>query len=106
MSKTEVEAMKPPAPGQVPVFFQFSDLPDDLTLTVDAHSSSPAFSTEAKQLAFDLLKVGAMDAATLVEHVDAPDPDELQAGIARRDAAKAAQAQQENTIRLATHSKK
>jgi hypothetical protein len=102
----EVKSMTPPAPGQVPVFFRLADLPDDLTLTVDAHSSSPAFSTEAKQLAFDLLKAGAMDPATLVEHVDAPDPDELQAGIARRQAAQAAAAQEETKIRLATHSKK
>jgi hypothetical protein len=106
IAKEEAEAMIPPAPGQVPVVFSFADLPDDLTLTVDAHSSSPAFSAEAKDLAFNLLKAGAMDASTLVEHVDAPDPDELQAGIARREAAQAAAAQEDRTIRLATHSKK
>ena len=43
---------------------------------------------EARALAFDLLKVGAMDAEQLVEHVDAPDPEALIAGIERRAFAK------------------
>jgi hypothetical protein len=79
----------PPVPGQVPVDFSFADLPRDARVTVDSHSASPAFSMEAKQLAFELLKIGAMDPEQLVEHVDAPDPEELMAGIERREFAKA-----------------
>lgn len=78
----------PPVPGQVPVDFSFHDLPEDVRVTVDSHSSSPAFSMEARQLAFDLLKIGAMDPEQVVEHVDAPNPEELVAGIERRAFAK------------------
>ena len=90
-----VEASEPdpltvaPATGLVEVKFRFADLPENVTLTIDSHSSSPAFSQDAKALAFDLLKVGAMSAAELVEHVDATDPDELQMGIMRREIARA-----------------
>lgn len=90
----------PPAEGLVCVPFLFDSLDDEVSLTVDSHSSSPAFSAEAKSLAFDLLKVGAMDAATLVEHVDAPDSDELQAGILRRGIAKAKAEQQQMQAEL------
>jgi len=79
----------PPVPGQVPVDFAYADLPENVRVTVDSHSSSPAFAMEARALAFDLLKVGAMDAEQLVEHVDAPNPEELVAGIERRAAQQA-----------------
>ena len=104
-SKEELEFLKPPAPGFVPVLFTFADLPDDVTLTVDSHSSSPAFSQDAKALAFDLLKVGGMDAATLVDHVDISGADELQAGIARREAAKAEAAKAQMELQREIHHK-
>jgi hypothetical protein len=44
---------------------------------------------EARSLAFDLLKIGAMDPEQVVQHVDAPNAEELVAGIERRAAAKA-----------------
>lgn len=84
----------PPVAGQVAVDFTFADLPEEVRVTVDSHSSSPAFAMEARSLAFDLLKVGAMDAEQLVEHVDAPNPEELVAGIERRAAQQAQWAQQ------------
>jgi hypothetical protein len=74
----------PPVQGQVPVDFRFADLPHNLRVTVDSHSASPAFAMEARSLAFDLLKVGAMDAEQLVEHIDAPNPEELVTGIEKR----------------------
>lgn len=80
----------PPVPGQVPVKFAFADLPESVRVTVDSHSSSPAFAMESRALAFDLLKVGAMDPEQLVEHVDGPDPEELISGIERRAAQQAA----------------
>jgi hypothetical protein len=99
-SDEELQILKPPAPGLVPVYFTFDDLPDDVTLTVDEHSSSPAFSADAQNLAFDLLKVGAMSPSDLVEHVNAPNPDELQAGIQRREIAAAEAQQAELKVRL------
>ena len=105
MTDEELKVLLPPAPGFVPVLYRLADLPDDVTLTVDSHSSSPAFSQDAKALAFDLLKVGAMSAADVVEHVDAPDPDELYAGIARREAAKAEAAKAQMELQREIHHK-
>lgn len=86
--------MPPPAEGLVAVRFTYANLPEDVTVEVDSHSSSPAFSEDAKMLNFDLVKVGAESKDELVEHVDVSDPEELQAGIMRRDIA-AAKAQKE-----------
>lgn len=102
------EAMKPdplnppPAEGLVAVLFRYGDLPEDATLQVDSHSASPAFEHENKALHFDLLKVGAEDTSELVEHVDVQNPEELHAGIMRREAAAAKAKEQEEQIRLAT----
>ena len=104
--KEELKMLIPPAPGLVPVTFTFADLPDDVTLTIDSHSSSPAFSADAKALAFDLLKVGAMTPSQLVEHVDAPDPDGLDAGIKRREIAAAEAKQQEQALKAMAHQPK
>jgi hypothetical protein len=46
-----------------------------------------------------------MSTTDLVEHVDAPDPDELQMGITRREIAKAEAAQKEQEIALLTGKK-
>ena len=70
-----------------------AQLPEDVTVKVDAHSSSPAFSEDAKMLSFDLLKVGAESKDELVERLDVSDPEDLQMGIMRREIA-AGEAQQ------------
>lgn len=59
---------QPPVPNMVAVPFTFYDLGDECKITVDSHSSSPAFAQESKTLLFDLLKVGAIDAETLLIH--------------------------------------
>ena len=102
----EEQLIIPPAKGTVPVTFTFADLPEDVTLMIDSHSSSPAFAMDAKELAFNLLKVGAMTPSQLVDHVDAPDPDALRAGIMRRDVARAEAAAQEQQLKAQSHSKK
>lgn len=83
-----------PVPNTVEIDFIYAQLPDDTKVTVDSHSSSPAFAMEARQLVFDLFKIGAMSPEDVVQHVDAPDPDALMVGIQRREAAKAAFLQQ------------
>jgi hypothetical protein len=93
-----------PAKGLVPVLFKFGDLPDDLTLRVDAHSSSPAFSQEAKALTFDALKVGMMAPEEAVDRLDFSDPDELQMGITRRNIAKAEAMKEQEQTKLLLHS--
>jgi hypothetical protein len=90
----------PPAEGLVAVPFSFHDLDDDSTVTIDSHSSSPAFQAEAKSLVFDLLKIGAMGPEDVVEHVDIGDPGELEAGIMRRRIAAAKAQQEEKQMKL------
>ena len=98
--------MIPPAKGLVAVTFTFADLPDDVSLTVDSHSSSPAFSQDAKELAFNLQRIGAMSPAQLVDHVDVSDPDDLRANIMRREVARSEAAAKEQELKAQTHSKK
>ena len=90
----------PPAPGMVPINFTYDDLDDDMTLTVDAHSSSPAFSAEARALLFDLLKIGAVDQEDVLVRSEIDDPEDLIANLQRRRAAQAAAAQQEQQLKL------
>lgn len=92
--------LPPPVKGLVSVSFTFADLPEDVSVTVDSHSSSPAFSEEAKQLTFDLFKIGAEDAGDVLEHVDAPDPDDLQMGVMRRQQAQAEAQKQQEAMKL------
>ena len=96
----------PPAPGLVPVQFAFADLDDEVTLSVDSHSSSPAFSQEANQQNLTLVKLGAMSPEDYVEHSDSPDPEELTAGIQRRAHAQAEQQAKVLAIKAQTHAKK
>ena len=91
--------MMPPAKGLVSVAFKFAEIPESVTLTIDSHSSSPAFSEEAKALTFDLFKIGAEDAGDVVEHVDAPNPEELQMGVTRRQIAAAEQQKQAEAVK-------
>ena len=96
----------PPAKGLVSVRFTYADISDDVAVRVDSHSSSPAFSEDAKMLHFDLLKVGAESKDELVEHVDVGDPEELQAGIMRRDIAAAEAQKQAEAMKLLGGGKK
>jgi hypothetical protein len=99
----EALLLTPPAKGLVPVYFRYEDLPDDVTLTVDEHSSSPAFSSEAKGLIFDMLKTGMLSPIEAVEHLDITDPEGVQANIQRREIAQAEAKQQEQASKLALH---
>ena len=92
--------LNPPAKGLVPVPFTFANLDDDVTLTVDSHSASPAFSAEAKATVFDLVKIGAMSPEDAVDHLDVSDPEELIGGIQRRAIAKAEAEQKEAQMKL------
>jgi hypothetical protein len=80
----------PPAPGMAPVQFSLHDLSENSRVSVESHSSSPAFQMEARGLAFDLLKIGAADQVDVVDRIDVSNPEELVANIERRQAEKAA----------------
>jgi hypothetical protein len=96
----------PPVPGQVPIHFTLADLDDDMTLTIDSHSSSPIFVDEAKSTAVLLTKLGAMGPEDLVHHLDSPDPEQLTANIQRRQAAAAEQQKEQMQLKLITSGKK
>lgn len=96
----------PPAKGMVEVTFSWTDLDDEATLTIDSHSSSPAFVQEAKALTFDLFKIGAMGPEDVVMRSDVSEPEAIIAGIERRAVAKAEAAQQAEIVKLASHSRK
>lgn len=95
--------MVAPAEGLAPVKFTLADLPDDVSLTVDSHSSSPAFSQDAKAQMFDLLKIGAMSPEDILDRSDVTDPDDLIAGTVRREIAKAKQAAAQAQADAAKH---
>jgi hypothetical protein len=102
----DMALMKPPSPGQVAVPFTFADLDDDVTLTIDAHSSSPAFAAEAKALTFDLFKIGAMSPEDVLDRSEVTDPEELIAGVNRRAVARAKAEQEAQVLKFASHAKK
>jgi hypothetical protein len=102
-SKEELEMLIPPAKGLVPVWFQFADLPDDVTLTIDEHSSSPAFSQAAEALVWNMLKTGIMSPVDAVEHLDVTDPEAIQASIVRREIAQSEAKQKEEQMKLQLH---
>lgn len=80
---------QPPVKGTVPVEFTFYDLPADCKLSVDSHSSSPAFSHESRQNMFDMLKVGAVDQEQLLMHLHPPGVDSMLEALQRKKAEQA-----------------
>jgi len=80
---------KPPVPGTVPIEFTFYDLPSDCKVSVDSHSSSPAFSHETKRDMFDLFKIGAVDAEQVIQHIHPPGMDSIIEALMRKKAEQA-----------------
>lgn len=66
-----------PAPGMKRIEFLMASLPPDWSVRVDSHSSSPAFSYEAKELAFALAKAGAIGAPDLITMTHPPHEEAL-----------------------------
>lgn len=75
---------QPPVKGTVPVEFTFYDLPENCKVSVDSHSSSPAFSHETKQDLFDLVKIGGIDAEQVIRHLHPPGADEMIEDLQRK----------------------
>jgi hypothetical protein len=82
-------SLEPPVKGMQPVTFQFRHLSKKAKVAVDGHSSSPAFSQEARQLAFSLAKAGAMSPQRLVSATHPSDEDALIEDLERKDIANA-----------------
>lgn len=79
--------------------FLLSQVSPDFRVKVSAHSSSPIFAEENRQVATELFKVGAIDKTTLVEMLDPPMIDTILARLPKLEEAQAEmaklQAQQE-----------
>lgn len=78
-----------PVDGMVPVDFTFYDLPDECKISVDSHSSSPAFGQETKTMLFDAMKVGAIDQEFLLTHLHLPGTDSAIEALQRKKAEQA-----------------
>jgi hypothetical protein len=83
---TEVDpSLEPPAPGMMPISFQFRDIAENARIAVDSHSSSPAFRHENQELAFALAKIGAAQPKRVAQMVGAPMEDELVEDAERKE---------------------
>jgi len=69
--------------------FTLAQLPDDIQVMVDSHTSSPAFSGDNMQLAFALAGRGAIDGEALIKMTHPPYQDELILSYRQREEAKA-----------------
>ena len=67
----------------------------DYTVKVDAHSNSPIFTEDLRQMAFNLLKVGAIDNESLLDLLEPPMKQLLKDKLRKREATKAQQPQQQ-----------
>ena len=74
--------------------FMLSQLPDDVQVSVDSHTSSPAFSGDNQQLAFALAARGAIDGEALIKMTHPPYQDELVLAFRDREEQRAAFLQQ------------
>lgn len=85
--------------------FLLDQIPDDFRVTVDSHSSSPIFSNEFAQMAFNLKKVGAISDIDLLRMLHPPMEDTL---VANAEARAEAQAKfiQEHPEEATKHHKK
>lgn len=69
--------------------FLLSQLPPDAVVSVDSHTSSPAFVEDERQLAYALAKAEAIDGETLIEMVHPPREDLLIERLRARQEAQA-----------------
>jgi hypothetical protein len=74
--------------------FTLAQLPEDAVVSVDSHTSSPAFSGDNMQIAFALAKAGAIDGESLLNLVQPPHVDELILKYRAREKQKAAMMEQ------------
>ena len=58
---------------------------NDFVVKVDAHSNSPIFTEDLKQMAFNLFKVGAIDRESLLDLVEPPMKQLLKEKLAKRE---------------------
>ena len=82
----------PPAKGLGKVKFLIAQLPPGLKVTIDGHSSSPAFAADAQEKLVTAAKLGAIGPDYVVDHIGLPDADDAEADLVQRKAEAAAAA--------------
>jgi hypothetical protein len=87
-------SLEPPAKGMQPISFQFRNIRDNARVSVDSHSSSPAFQHDIRELAFALAKIGAASPKRVAQMIGAPMENELIEDAERAEIEKAALIQQ------------
>ena len=73
--------------------FLLAQMPKDMVIKVDAHSSSPTFAEDTKQLAFALHKEGVADGEDVIRMTNPPAADEMAYKYNQRQAAAAKERQ-------------
>jgi hypothetical protein len=84
-------AVQPPAPGMKAYQFYMHEVPDNVRVMVDAHSSSPAFGDESEQKAVLLKKANAMSSEQFIEQINPPNADVVIAEVKTAEIMAAAQ---------------
>ena len=74
--------------GHVFIAEQFTS---NFTVKVDAHSNSPIFMEDNRQMAFNLFKAGVIDKESLIDLVEPPMKEELKSRLKKMEASKAGQ---------------
>ena len=74
--------------GHVFIAEQFTS---NFTVKVDAHSNSPIFMEDNRQMAFNLFKAGVIDKESLIDLVEPPMKEELKSRLKKMEATKAEQ---------------
>jgi hypothetical protein len=69
--------------------FLLADLPEDLRVTVDSHSSSPIFSEENMQLIFAAAKLGYVTGDYVLDHMPFPDKELAKLKLKEKEKAQA-----------------
>lgn len=85
------------------VDFTLAQLTDHLRVKVDAHSSSPIFMENRKDLAQSLLENKIIDRKTFVEMINPPMKDQILAGLPKIEKAEAEAAKRQMEIELLKH---
>jgi hypothetical protein len=70
----------------------------DYVVKVDAHSNSPIFTEDQRQLAFELFKAKAIDRQSLLDLLDVPMKELLKLRLTKMEAAEAQQREQQQAI--------
>jgi len=95
MAKLIDPSVQPPVPGMKAYQFYMHEIPYNIRVSVDAHSSSPAFGDEAEQKAILLKKANAMSSTQFVEQINPPNADVVIAEVKTAEVAAIAAKQQE-----------